>query len=204
MTGRPIVFVDTETTALGHLARPWEIALIHRFAPTEDGQRPAATEHVWHVSDELPPGTSPEALVVNGYYHRCGAQIEGVPWTLAHEWMVAHKVHAQLRDVVLVGVGVHFDAAVLSAMFRRHGLPEEPWHYAVLDLKAATWAVVQQLRPYGEDDPVHAARQLPMRSEQLAAVLGVEPPAGDERHTALGDARWAARWFDALTGGGAA
>ena len=34
---------------------------------------------------------------------------------------------------------------------------------------------------------------------QLAAAIGVPPAAAAERHTALGDARWAARWFDALT-----
>lgn len=199
---RPIVFVDTETNTLGHLARPWEIALIHRYAAAESGDRPADTEHVWHIEDPLPPGTNPAALALNGYYQRCGAFTGNAhTFSFAPEWEVARQVHDQLAGAVLVGVGVHFDAAVLSAMFRRHGLPEQPWPYAILDLKAATWGVFAVRTAVGVAEAQEAdASNLPMRSEQLAAALGVEPPADDERHTALGDARWAARWFDALTG----
>ena len=196
MTGRPIVFVDTETNTLGHLARPWEIALVRRDT---DGEH----ELLWQVEDPLPAGTDPEALLINGYYFRHGVIDVEAGQELGPEWLVANRVHEQLRDVVLIGVGVHFDAAVLSAMFRRHGLPEQPWHYAIVDLKAATWGDAQAAHQSG----VHVAssvRQLPMQSEQLAAWIGARPPADDERHTALGDVRWAARWYDALTGGGAA
>lgn len=199
---RPIVFVDTETTALGHLARPWEIALIHRYPAAESGGRPADTEHVLHVTDELPAGTSPRALDLNGYQLRCGLSADVEDYVAGAEWRIAHIAHEHLVDAVLVGVGVHFDAAVLSAMFRRHGLPEEPWHYAIVDLKAATWGALVE----GHVGGIHTeasteAEQLPMSSDRLAAALGVTPATGAERHTALGDARWAARWFDALTGG---
>jgi hypothetical protein len=199
----PIVFVDTETNTLGHLARPREIAVIRRYAPTGAGDRPADTEHVWHVEDPLPPGTNPAALALNGYYHRCGAHPAGVAYALAPEWSVARAVHEQLLGAVMVGVGIHFDAAVLAAMFRRYGLPEEPWHYAIVDLKAVTFGYAQAGYRCGEPVPAEL-RQLPMKSELLAGWLKVELPTEDERHTALGDARWAARWYDALTGGGAA
>ena len=209
MSPRPIVFVDTETTSLGRLARPWEIAIVYRHMSTVDGDRPADTEYLWTVDYTplgLPPGTTPEALEIGGWnvrgrgmarwdYWRSlgvtadGEEPENLRVAAGPEWTIARSVHQVLDGAVLVGVGVHFDAAVLSAMFSRHGLPEEPWHYAILDLKAATWGALS--------DRARVV-PLPMRSEQLAAELEVVPPSDDERHTALGDARWAARWYDAL------
>lgn len=41
------------------------------------------------------------------------------------------------------------------------------------------------------------------RSDDLSRACGVEPPAEDERHTALGDARWVKRWYDHIVGGAA-
>lgn len=65
-----------------------------------------------------------------------------------------------------------------------------------------------------ETDGVHPGRRVwevwsvtpsvtipPWRSDDLSRTCGVEPPSDDERHTALGDARWALRWYDAMTGG---
>lgn len=42
---------------------------------------------------------------------------------------------------------------------------------------------------------------LPWRSDDLSRAVGVKPPGPDERHTAMGDAQWALRWYDAITGG---
>lgn len=39
-----------------------------------------------------------------------------------------------------------------------------------------------------------------MTTHDLARAVGVEPPT-DERHTAMGDARWAMAVYDAITGG---
>ena len=41
------------------------------------------------------------------------------------------------------------------------------------------------------------------RSDDLSRACGVEPPAPEERHTALGDARWVKRWYDHITGAAA-
>ena len=41
------------------------------------------------------------------------------------------------------------------------------------------------------------------RSDDLSRACGVEPPTEDERHTALGDARWVKRWYDHIMGGAA-
>lgn len=210
--GPAICFVDTETTCLGHRARPWEIAVIRR--------EPNGDEETWVVQVQyelngLPPGTSPQALYIGGWLSRGVAGSDYI-WRLGddivaraygHEEAAAHAVHRLFRnDPILVGVGVHFDAAVLSAMFLRHELPEEPWHYAIVDLKAASWgAINDSIAHMGEAAPAGLTEltAVPLRSEPLAAAGGVEPPTEEERHTALGDARWAARWYDALTGGAA-
>lgn len=42
----------------------------------------------------------------------------------------------------------------------------------------------------------------PWKSEDLSRRVGVEPPGEDERHTALGDARWAERIYNAIMDGG--
>lgn len=43
----------------------------------------------------------------------------------------------------------------------------------------------------------------PWRSDDLSRACGVEPPAPEERHTALGDARWVKRWYDHIMGSAA-
>jgi hypothetical protein len=40
----------------------------------------------------------------------------------------------------------------------------------------------------------------PWRSEELSRAVGVDPPEAAERHTALGDARWAMRLYDVVMG----
>lgn len=209
MTDQPICFIDCETTALGPLARPWEIAVIRRDPGEPD------VEHVWHVAystETLPPGTNPDALTIGGWWKRGSdpnwlftthaggedGEQDDVVIGRGAEWAIAPLVHAVLDGAVLLGVGVHFDAAVLAAMFGRHGLSTEPWHYAIVDLKAATWGQLLVANGFA-GVPQPEGLNLPMRSESLAGVLDVVPPLEEERHTALGDARWAARWFDALT-----
>ena len=38
----------------------------------------------------------------------------------------------------------------------------------------------------------------PWKSDDLSRACGVTPPEGDDRHTALGDARWVMAWYDAM------
>jgi len=214
--GRPIVFVDTETTSLGAAARPWEIAVIRRSTRNGPIARPGVevSEDTWvlHVEYDfptLPAGTMAQALDVGRWLTR-GApgatyldevNADGVNCLAGTEEEVAVQLANLLADEpLLVGVGVHFDAAVLSAMFCRHGLPEEPWHYSLLELKSASWGFFRGRAVDISSDVVDSCRPLPVKSDAIAAALCVEPPAEDERHTALGDARWARRWFDRLAG----
>lgn len=220
MTNRPIVFVDTETTSLGQAACPWEIAVIRRETRPGPIARPVVETTVdrWVLQVEydfptLPPGTTGRALSVGGWLERGapgstyldGLNRDGVNVERSDEVDVAARLVELFRDEpILVGVGVHFDAAVLSRMFARHGMAEEPWHYSIVDLKSATWGFFRGRAVDIASPVLDEQAPLPVRSEKLAAALCVAPPSDAERHTALGDARWAVRWFDALTAGSAA
>lgn len=202
---RPIVFVDTETTGLGPQARPWEIAIIRR---EPDGTETQYVGQITYDLESLPRGTTPEALHVGGWLTRgaprtkyIGHRGEPTDFRWADERAAALDIKRYFQDTpILIGVGIHFDAEILAGLFGRTGISAS-WHYGLVDLKAATWGFLHG-RARDIDSAVLEERWvLPMRSEMLAAALCVVPPAADERHTALGDARWAARWFDALTEG---
>jgi hypothetical protein len=229
-----LAFIDTETTGLNHLSRPWEIAVILReteyvdtpeLSSAEPKRIPAKItqrEHLFQVEYQprtLPDGTEQEALIVSRWHERGwgapgdayrGELIDqGVLTALGPEWTVARKVHELLQGATLVGIGVHYDAEVLGRMFLRHGLPWQPWHYAIVDLKTAAWGHLRGRRGRtrkGATDAEETFRnelidsydQVPVSSERMGEWLGVASPADEDRHTALGDARWAYRWWEEL------
>lgn len=226
-----LAFVDTETTGLNHLSRPWEIAVILRETAQIEATSLASefhqliagevaeTEYVWHVrysQSSLPEGSEPGALEIGGWHDRGHGilsaeylertyETEGVLTGAGPEFAIARRVHEALQGATLVGIGVHYDAEVLGRMFLRHGLEWHPWHYGIYDLKAATHGYLRGQRQYAASQghgselyPLSEFDQVPVKSERIAEYLGVKPPTDEERHTALGDARWAARWWDAL------
>ena len=87
----------------------------------------------------------------------------------------------------VVGVVPEFDLECLSAMLGRQGLSPQ-WADTVDVVPLAERAV----RLLGLDPERH--------HEDLSRQCGVKPPGLGDRHTALGDARWAKRWYDALRG----
>jgi hypothetical protein len=64
------------------------------------------------------------------------------------------------------------------------------WHYYPQDFVTLTVGYLA-----GQGKPVPP---LPWRSDDLSRLIGVEPPGDQDRHTALGDATWAARVWDAI------
>jgi hypothetical protein len=216
MTNRPnkIAFVDTETTGLTHLSRPWEIAVILREARCEAGQQiqewgVTETEYLYQVeytSRTLPEGTEPSALEVGrwrerawgrgGEQYRARMADQCVLTAAGPEWTIARSLHRVLQGATIVGVGVHYDAEVLGRMFLRHGLDWHPWHYGIIDVKTAGWAFLRGMYRHGIAEPT-TWDTIPVSSETVGQYF-VDPPTDDERHTAVGDARWAKRWFDAL------
>lgn len=51
------------------------------------------------------------------------------------------------------------------------------------------------------EDELGALLTADCRSDDLSRACGVEPPTPEERHTALGDARWVKRWYDHIRWG---
>lgn len=109
----------------------------------------------------------------------------------------------------LVGAVPNFDAEVLAALLRDNNLTPT-WHHHLVDVE--TLAVGWLARQFDADAqsnaiPSGTAAQMrraefepPWSSERLSNALGVELPNEADRHTALGDARWAARIFDRVMG----
>lgn len=160
---RSIIVVDTEADGLDpDRHEPVEVAWL-RFRGYGAGS--FIPPHSLAFSD-------PESLRINRYEER----LRGKPWD--DRFSAAEALHISLRGNVLAGFNPAFDAAMLGVLFRRAGLPVQPWHYRLLDLSAYGAGVLGL-------DPAH----LP-GADALARRLDVEVPE-QERHTAMGDCQLA-------------
>ncbi len=114
----------------------------------------------------------------------------------------------------IIGLNPWFDTSTLSAMLARHNFAHEPWDYHLTNIatEAAAWlrgqlhTALPVLRGLCRDGQATEATallaeltRLPRRTGRLSELCGVEPPTAEEVHTALGDARWMRRWWDAIT-----
>lgn len=208
----PLCFVDTETDGVHPDRKVWELALIRR-----DPDGPAGRLHLF--VDITLETADPFGLKVGGFYehHPLGQKITGARmWNnetarsgtstpqLLDEATAAQWVARYTHGTHLVGVVPSFDAECLAAMLRRHGLTPS-WHYHLVDVEAMAvgWLNGRASRSLaGATDP-RVSQPPPWRSDDVSLMCGVEPPAEEARHTAMGDAEWAMRWYDRLTGGAA-
>lgn len=97
-------------------------------------------------------------------------------------WNMTHGAH-------IVGAVPNFDTEVLEALLRENGLTPA-WHYHLIDVENLA---VGYLNGRG-----HGAFRPPWDSDEISTALGLDPIPDAERHTALGDARWAMRIYDAV------
>jgi hypothetical protein len=74
------------------------------------------------------------------------------------------------------------------------------WHYHLIDVEAlaAGW-LAAGIDPDDPPAPTQDSCQPPWNSNELSLAVGVDPEQYD-RHTALGDARWARDIYDAVMG----
>lgn len=191
----PLCFIDTETTGVHPDRRVWEVAIIRR---DDVGLR----ELVLQVDDVDLSGADPFGLKIGGFYERhCDYGGKGDSTRAIPEAGVARYVEEWTRGAHLVGAVPNFDADCLDKMLRRHKLIPA-WHYHLVDVEAMAVGWLAAKVAAGE---VFAEEVFtpPWKSDDLSRDCGVKPPTDDERHTALGDARWAMRWYDAMTSGAA-
>lgn len=209
MTTAPLAFIDTETTGVHPGRRAWEIAIIRR---EPDGQE--RTLHVFVVDVDLSEA-DPYGLKVGRFYERhpyfngtvddalvddpwFGYRTGPMPATarLLAEGQAAGQVERLTRGAHLVGAVPNFDAEVFADMLRRHQVVPA-WHHHLIDVGSLA---VGYLAGCAAENPFSAHASVPWRSDDLSRACGVEPAGDDERHTALGDATWAMRLYDAITG----
>lgn len=212
MTG--VCFVDTETTGLDPDRHPiWEVALI-----VDNG-----AEHVWQFPvnevaadpfaldigrwwDRRWPTTC-DVAYVNAVYdadneksRRKNFPDQGLAIVPSAEWC------RRFRDLVgtshLCGAVPSFDEERLRRLLLSHGVRPR-WHYHLVDVEAlaAGWLAGHQARHVasGEPMPERYNPAPPWDSHGLSDALGVDPEDFD-RHTALGDARWAKAIYEAVMG----
>ncbi|MFJ3200956.1 hypothetical protein [Streptomyces sp. NPDC086989] len=207
---RPLAFIDTETTGLDvdhHDA--WEIAVIHRRPGHPDA------EYLWQIRTSLAEA-DPEALDINRYHQRLAMPDGELAVQMATGTMAANRpvsgrdlmldLMALLDGSILVGSNPAFDERFLRKLFNAAGATPA-WHYRTVDIAAlavghlygqAYTLTKQQCDAefYGRADALLADG---WKSYELSRLMGIEPPAKTEAHTALGDARWARDVYDAIT-----
>jgi 3' exoribonuclease, RNase T-like len=196
----PIVFLDTETTGVHPGRQVWEIGMIRRWS---DGSQ---RETSFFVEVDL-SGADPFGLSVGRFYerHPLGRQItEGASGTGAYSRAdAARKVATWTHGAHIAGAVPNFDTETLAPLLRSEGLIPA-WHYHLIDVEAlaAGWLNGFSRTQQAAENRNHM-RELatpPWKSDDLSAALGVKV-SEEERHTALGDAKWAMRIYDAVIGG---
>lgn len=199
----PLCFIDTETTGVHPDRKVWEVAMIRR-----DEGRPDR-EVSFFVDVDL-SGADPFGLAVGRFYerHPAGRWVAGLGGPIEMPsgsdvgghlaaYFAARTIAKLTHGAHLVGAVPNFDAETLAPLLREYGLIPS-WHYHLIDVEALAIGYLS-----GSDLPEsrRLARTLPWKSDEISRTCGVEPAAAEERHTALGDARWAMRLYDAITGG---
>jgi DNA polymerase III epsilon subunit-like protein len=186
-----LCFIDTETTSLRPDRRAWEIAAVVRRPGQSDQPRR------WFISsDDLDLGNADlMSLRVGRFFDRhpeyAGARVSEGPDYPRGEREVLWDVEELTRGAHLVGAVPGFDADVLAARMRANRICPA-WNYHLQDFETLIAGYLA-----GQGKPVPP---LPWRSDDLSRLIGVEPPGPHDRHTALGDALWGARVWDAVMG----
>lgn len=217
-----VVFVDTETFGLDpDLHAIWEVALIasgweHRW--------------VVDVAEDEIAAADPIALEMTRFHerHPQGDRFDrdavplGGALKAEDRSTVAGAVDLITAGKHLVGAVPSFDEERLRSMLRAEGI-NPTWHYHLIDvevlavgyLAGRSWGARANDAPEVADvgrrtltptvlEDVTARigtgdAFLPWKSEDLSRAIGVDPD-GFDRHTALGDARWAEAIYKRVLG----
>jgi hypothetical protein len=206
-----LCFIDTETTSLRRDRRAWEVGIIRRSA---DG---IETEHQWFIDANEMNFSRADlmSLKIGRFYDRHPQAAQSgdlrrrtLEMPVTGEADALWEIEALTRGAHLVGAVVSFDAEVLAARMAAHDICPS-WHYHLIDVEAlavgylAHAAAVCERRGHDEiPGPAKEAelRELaspPWKSDDLSASLGISV-SDEDRHTALGDARWAMAIYDAV------
>jgi hypothetical protein len=171
-----IVFLDTECTGLSLTDDIWDFAAIVREPGQPDVEVQTYIRHDVAKAERLP-----ESFLAD-YRARYDDDLALTGYQAAQ--LIADLTRDRAH---IVGAVPNFDTERLARLLAFYNI-KPGWHYHLIDVENVA---VGYLVAKGE------TVDLPWKSDDLAARIGVVPPDG-ARHTALGDARWARDIYDAV------
>ena len=195
----PLVFMDTETTGLALTDDIWEFAAIRREPDGVETEYHCFVEHNRVKCAQLP------MTFRNDHYNRF----------LDHKAYTQAEAASLVRDIFrngtphVVGAVPNFDTERLTILNATYSNQRIGWHYHLIDVEnLAVGFIAGQLaeakarndKTFTANPSMVAAIAAPWDSDKLSAALGVWPDQF-ERHTAMGDVRWAMAIYDAVMGG---
>jgi DNA polymerase III epsilon subunit-like protein len=168
-----VVFLDTETTGLDPDRNEiWDLAFIR------DGK-----EYEYKFSPDL-TRADPIALKIGHFYERTANLADEPRSSSSDARYLAEGIAHLLYGRHIVGACPSFDDAFLKRFMLVNGQARSTWHYHLIDVETLI-AGRLGIEP-------------PWKSDELSQKIGIEPPSDDERHTAIGDARWVKQMYEAV------
>jgi hypothetical protein len=188
----PIVFLDTETTGLSLDDDIWEFAAIRREPDGTEEETHIFIEHE-RVKCERLPESFREDHFDRYRDHRA--------YTKAAAARAMYKVLGGYDGSKphVVGAVPNFDTERIAKALAVQSL-RLPSHYHLIDVENLAVGYLAGRAAMCKRGTVSYVPRPPWKSDDLAAALGVTITEAD-RHTAMGDARWAKRIYDAVMGG---
>lgn len=191
-----ILFMDTETTGLSLLDDIWEFGAIRREG---DGTE---TEHHLFIQHD-PDGCRQLSESFLADHNRRFPKSGCASWheSVYSRMDAAHYIHGLVSDRPhIVGAVPNFDTERLALLLERHGCR---WggHYHLIDAENLAVGYLAGFAQHGHAEGITDLITPPWDSDDLSRAIGVEPAGEGERHTAMGDARWVMRIYDAVMGG---
>lgn len=177
MVSPNVVFVDTETTGVDpDRHNVWEIALVGDF-----GSR------LYVRSSDMVDleYADPTALRINGFYDRIVIPGAGDRIKLPNDRTMALEIARLTAGKHLAGIVPGFDATFIAKFLLGSGIAPA-WHYQTIDVEVMAAGVLGLEPPYDTEQVVRL-----LNHPALTAL------AGEGKHTAMGDARFAAGMYNA-------
>lgn len=186
----PLVFLDTETTGLAPCDEIWEFAAIRREPDGAETETHFFIDHEPSLCRRLPDSFLADHLKRFPTWH--GQRPENVKSKLEAAELILDLFREGRPHVV--GAVPNFDTERIAALCRQYaGGPGPGWHYHLIDVENLAVGYLAARGGVLDCSP-------PWKSDVIAELVGVTITE-EERHTALGDARWAMRIYDAVMGG---
>jgi hypothetical protein len=173
-----LVFMDTETTGLSMDDDIWEFAAIRREEDGTETEHHLFIEHSVKKCHALPESFQTDHIM--RYDTRVALSRGAAAGYIAG--LFTGRPH-------VVGAVPNFDTERLALLLKEFGFAPS-WHYHLIDVENLA---VGYLAAKG------ILSDLPWNSDELSQAVGVDVPT-DERHTAMGDARWVKALYDAIVG----